>query len=260
MSILHAIFLSVVEGITEFLPISSTGHLILASHLLSIPESEFTKSFEIFIQLGAILAVVVLYIRRFSTDFESWKKILAAFIPSAAISFLLYKWVKESLLGNSQVVLWSLLIGGLVIIFFDYWHNKSDDSSDETTSAIRTMSYKHAVLIGLFQTIAVIPGVSRSASTIIGALALGQKRKTAVEFSFLLAVPTMTAASGYDLLKSHTQFTGNEYVLLAVGFIGAFITALIAIKFFLSYIQKHNFTVFGIYRILVALVYFIFIR
>ncbi len=260
MTILQAILLSIVEGITEFLPVSSTGHLILAARFLLVPESEFTKSFEIFIQLGAILAVVVLYAKRFSTDFASWKKILAAFIPSAAISFLLYKWVKTYLLGNSQIVLWSLLIGGIIIILFDRWHKEVPAEATDPNQAIREMSYRNAILIGLFQTLAIVPGVSRSASTIIGALSLGEKRKTAVEFSFLLAVPTMIAASGYDLLKSHTQFTGNEYTLLAVGFSGAFITALIAVKFFLAYIQKHTFTVFGVYRILAAIAYFLLMR
>ncbi len=257
MNILHAILLSIVEGLTEFLPVSSTGHLILASHFLSLPSSEFQKSFEIIIQLGAIFAVVLLYFKRFFLDFESWKKILTAFLPSAAISYFLYKTVKTYLLGNTQVVLWSLLIGGIIIIVFDKFYHPADETAP---TGIRDMSYKHALIIGLCQTAAIIPGVSRSAATILGGLLLGAKRKTAVEFSFLLAVPTMLAASGYDFYKSHASFTSNEYVLLVAGFVGAFITALLAIKLFLAYIQKHNFTAFGIYRILIAAIYFIFVR
>ncbi|MDQ3099029.1 MAG: undecaprenyl-diphosphatase UppP [bacterium] len=254
MSIFQALLLSVIEGITEFLPISSTGHLILTAKVLGLADTEFQKSFDIFIQLGAIVAVVVVYFKKYIRDFDSWKKIIAAFIPSAVISFFLYKWIKQYLLGNSQVVLWSLLIGGIIIILFDLYHK--EDSSEEVET-IGSVSYKHAVIIGLCQTMAVIPGVSRSAATIVGALALGKKRKTAVEFSFLLAIPTMLAAAGYDFLQAGSSFSSQQYLLLSIGFVGAFITALVAIKFFLGYVQRHNFTVFGIYRIILAVVYFL---
>jgi undecaprenyl-diphosphatase len=258
MTIFHAIILAIIEGITEFLPISSTGHLILAAKVLSLPSTDFEKSFEIIIQLGAILAVVVLYFKKYARNIDAWKKIIAAFVPSAAISFILYKWVKMYLLGNSQVVLWSLLIGGIIIILFDRYHKEQSDQED--SASIISVTYKQAVIIGLCQTIAVIPGVSRSASTIIGAMSLGKRRKIAVEFSFLLAIPTMLAASGYDFLKTNNSFSQSEYVLLSVGFIVAFITALLAIKLFLGFVQKHNFTTFGVYRIVLAILYFLIVR
>jgi undecaprenyl-diphosphatase len=253
---IDTIILAVVEGVTEFLPISSTGHMIFVASLLKIPQTEFVKSFEIIIQFGAILAVVVLYWRKVLADRKSWKKIIAAFIPSAIISLILYKLVKSMLIGNVQVVLWSFLIGGVLLILFDLLHKDATTASDE----IGKVSYKNAILIGLCQTVAVIPGVSRSAATIIGALALGEKRETAVEFSFLLAVPTMLAAAGYDLIKEKAHFTGAEYGMLALGFSVAFLTALVAIKFFLEYIKSHDFKAFGIYRILIALVGFILLK
>lgn len=257
MSIFQAIFIAIVEGLTEFLPISSTGHMILASKLLGIPSTEFQKSFEIFIQLGAILAVVVVFFKRVVSDVDSWKKTLAAFMPSAILSFLFYGLVKEYLLHNDQIVIASLFIGGILILLFDTYHKeKNTNSKDQTISCV---SYKNAILIGLCQTIALIPGVSRSAATIIGALALGENRKTAVQFSFLLAIPTMVAAAGYDFMKTSAVFTSNEYMLLGVGFLVAFITALCAIKLFLGYIQNKDFKVFGVYRIIIAIIYFIII-
>lgn len=254
MDILHSIILGSVEGLTEFLPISSTGHLILASNLLKIAQTDFVKSFEIFIQLGAILAVVSLYFKDF-LNIKKWPPIIIAFIPTGIIGFILYKFIKTFLLGNTMVVLASLLIGGILLILIEYLH-KEKDGSVET---LENITYKQAFLIGTIQSLSVIPGVSRSAASIIGGMLLGLKRKTAVEFSFVLAVPTMIAASGLDLIKSHQTFTANQYQILVIGFITSFIVAIIAIKFLLKFVQTHTFIPFGIYRIIVAILFWILI-
>jgi undecaprenyl-diphosphatase len=255
MTILDALVLAVVEGITEFLPISSTGHLILTSHLLGLEHTDFLKSFEVIIQLGAILAIVFLYWKTLIKDISIWKKIVTAFIPTAFVGFFLYDFIKGFLLGNETVTLASLFIGGIVLILLELFHKEKKESKDQ----IAKLSYKHAFIIGCFQSLSIIPGVSRAASTIIGGLLVGGKRKTAVEFSFLLAVPTMVAASGLDLLESNFSFTATEWHLLSVGFIGSFLVAIAAVKFFLGFIQKHTFIPFGVYRIVLALVYWLFL-
>jgi undecaprenyl-diphosphatase len=251
MDILQSVLLGVVEGVTEFLPISSTGHLILANKILGVPQNDFTKSFEIIIQLGAIASVIFLYWKSLINP-EILKKLAAAFIPTGIIGLLFYKIVKTYLLGNESVVLWSLILGGLALIIFEYYHVKTND----TEKGVSEISYGQAVLIGFFQSIAIIPGVSRSAATIIGGLSMGIKRAVIVEFSFLLAVPTMLAASGLDLVKNYsTLFSPENFWPLAVGFIVSFVVALGSIKFLLNHIQKHNFIPFGIYRIAAALLF-----
>lgn len=256
MNYLQAIILSIVEGITEFLPISSTGHLILMSDLLNITQTDFVKSFEIIIQLGAILGVVFLYWKTLLENKKIWIKIIAAFLPTAVIGFTLYKLIKSFLLGNTYVTLLALFLGGVALIILELVHKEKDHHAEK----IENISLKTAFLIGLFQSISMIPGVSRSAATIVGGLLLGMRRKTAVEFSFLLAVPTMIAASGLDILKSNFSFTSYEYSLLAVGLIGSFIVAIFAVKFFLSFIQNHTFIPFGIYRIILFVLFFIILR
>jgi undecaprenyl-diphosphatase len=254
MSLLHAIVLGIVEGITEFLPISSTAHLILVSHLLHLAESEFVKSFEIIIQLGAILSVVVLYWSKF-WNWEVLKKLVVAVIPTGVIGLTVYKIIKGYLLGNITVVLLALLIGGIALIIFERFHERKENEVD-----FSEITYRKAFLIGLFQSIAVIPGVSRSAATIVGGSLIGISKRTIVEFSFMLAVPTMIAASGLELVKSRSAIAGN-YGILAVGFVVSFITAIIAIKSFLGYIKKHDFAAFGWYRVVLAVVYFlVFLR
>jgi undecaprenyl-diphosphatase len=242
--------LGIVEGITEFLPISSTGHLLLAGELLKIPATEFQKSFDIIIQLGAILSVVVLYWHKL-WNIEIIKRLIVAFIPTGIIGLTLYKIVKGYLLGNHYVVLVALFFGGIALIAFEYWHKESDTA----TADIESISYKQALSIGLFQSLAIIPGLSRSASTIVGGLLLGLKRTTIVEFSFLLAVPTMLAATGLDLVKNASVFSMNQFGTLAIGFITSFVVAYFSIKFLLSYIQKHNFIPFGVYRIIAAVLF-----
>jgi undecaprenyl-diphosphatase len=251
MEYLHAVVLGIVEGLTEFLPVSSTGHLILATKLLGIPESSFTKSFDIIIQLGAIASVVALYWRRL-LDSELLKKLVVAFIPTGVIGLALYKVVKTHLLGNDTVVLWALLFGGVALVLFERLHEESPGAVGDAVG----ISYKQAFLVGLFQSVAIIPGVSRSAATILGGLWLGLSRAAIVEFSFLLAVPTMLAASSLDILKNYDAFTLQQTGVLAVGFFVSFVVALAAIRFLLSFVRKHDFTVFGVYRIAVALILF----
>lgn len=251
MSFIQVIILSIVEGITEFLPISSTGHLILISNFLKIPQTEFVKSFEIIIQLGAIFAVAVLYWRTILFKKEIWLKVLTAFLPTAILGFTLYKMIKSYLLGNTWVTLWALFLGGIALIILEKIYKEDKNKLEK----IDQLSFKQAFIIGLFQSISMIPGVSRAAATIFGGLFSGLKRKEAVEFSFLLAIPTMFAATGLDLVKSSFSFSGNQWLLLIIGFIGAFITAILAVKYFLRFIQKHTFISFGIYRIILALIF-----
>ncbi|KKP43553.1 MAG: Undecaprenyl-diphosphatase [Parcubacteria group bacterium GW2011_GWA2_33_14] len=259
MTILQAIILGIVEGITEFLPVSSTGHLILTSKLLGIADSNFLKSFEIAIQFGAILSVVFLYWKKFIFNNENWKKVLVAFLPAAIIGFLSYKILKKYLLANALLVVWSLVIGGIVLIVFELWHKNCVQNLSDRRDSVLT--YKQSFLVGLAQSLAIIPGVSRSGATIIGGLLMGINRQTIVEFSFLLAVPTMAAATGYDLLKSAGNFSFSEFHLLAIGFIVSFFVAMASIKWLLHFVKNHTFIFFGIYRIIAALLfYFLVVR
>lgn len=253
MNFLHALILGIVEGITEFLPISSTGHLILVNRLLGISPSDFIKSFEIIIQLGAVGAIVALYWRKLLVNWEVMKRIAFGFIPTAILGFIFYKSIKQ-LLGGDVVVLWALGIGGLLLILFEKLHAES-----EAEGSIEQISYKQAFLIGVFQACAFIPGVSRSAATIIGGLALGLRRTVAVEFSFLLSVPTMLAASALDIYKNGSAFSSDQFSLLAVGFVTAFIVALLAVKFLLKFVRTHSFISFGVYRVMLALFFFLII-
>lgn len=251
MTLLDALFLGVVEGITEFLPISSTGHLILTSSLLGIADSEFLKTFEIAIQFGAILAVIALYWRSF-LNIEILKRIIVGFIPTGVIGLALYKVVKTYLLGNEVVVLSALALGGLALILFEIWHSEPEGAAADITE----ITYRQAGLVGIFQALAIIPGVSRSAATILGGLLIGIKRVAIVEFSFLLAVPTMAAATGLDLMKNADLFSSDRALLLCIGFTASFFVALAAIKFLLSFVKNHSFVPFGVYRILIACLFF----
>jgi undecaprenyl-diphosphatase len=254
MTFLDAIILGIVEGVTEFLPISSTGHLVLVSELLGIVQTNFHKSFEIAIQLGAICAVVFLYWRSF-LEVEVLKRLAVAFLPTALIGFTLYRVVKDYLLGSSEVVLGALFLGGVALIAFELLHRERQDAAD----TIADISWKQAALVGLFQSIALIPGVSRSAATILGGLLVGLRRKTIVEFSFLLAVPTMLAATGYDLLRQGDTFASDEFGLIAVGFVAAFVVALGSITFLLQFVKNHTFISFGVYRIVLAALFFLYL-
>ena len=249
MNLLQALIFGIVEGITEFLPISSTGHLMLTAQLLGLSQTEFLKTFEIVIQFGAILSVVVLYWKTLLVNFEAVKRIILAFLPTAALGLLFYKIIKQFLMKSNQVVLWSMFIGGIALIIFELLHKEKDDAVED----IAAIPYGKAILIGLFQSIAMIPGVSRSAATIVGGLVLGLKRKTIVEFSFLLAIPTMLAATALDLMKNASQFSTAQISSLSISFILSFVFAMLSVKFLLNYIKHHTFISFGIYRIILAL-------
>jgi len=251
----HSVILGVVEGFTEFLPISSTAHLILTAKVLQISQTEFVKTFQIAIQLAAILAVVWLYWKKVLLNKGIIKKIIAAFLPTAVFGFLLYKIFKSYLMENLSVIVWTLLLGGVFLIIFEYWHKEKSGAAD----SIENISYKNCFLIGTCQAIAIVPGVSRAAATILGGLFLGVKRKTIVEFSFLLAVPTMLAATGYDLIRTGFAFSASQFGLLLAGFIVSFLVAVLAIKFLLRYIQRHDFKWFGLYRIIIGLIFLLVI-
>lgn len=251
-----SLILGLVEGITEFLPISSTGHLILTQSILKIQSTEFWKTFDIFIQLGAILAVVILYWKKVWQSRQLFTKILIAFLPTAVIGLVVYKLIKKFLLGNNLIVLSSLLIGGLLIIWFEKWYLKKKVSREKLTK-LEDISTVQAIKIGLFQTLAMIPGVSRSGATILGGLFLGVERQAIVEFSFLLAVPTMAAATGFDLFKSGLNITANQWQYMLIGFLASFVTALLAIKFLINFVKLNDFKIFGWYRIVIALVGFL---
>jgi undecaprenyl-diphosphatase len=244
MTWIEAIALAIIEGITEFLPVSSTGHMIIASAIMGIKNDPFTKVFEVAIQFGAILSVVVLYFKRFFKSFDFYFKLFVAFIPTAIVGLLLKKHI-DALLENVWVVASTLLIGGIILLFIDKWFQKNE------TEGTEEVSYKTGFLIGCFQCVAMVPGVSRSAATIIGGLTQKLTRKAAAEFSFFLAVPTMfaaTAKSLYDEKELILEST-DKIPLLLLGNIVAFIVAMLAIKFFISILTKYGFKVFGYYRI-----------
>ena len=248
MSIFQAVILAIVEGLTEFLPVSSTGHMIIASSMMGIASNDFVKMFTVAIQLGAILSVIVLYWEKFLQSFQFYITLLVAFIPAAIFGKLFNDQI-DALLENALVVGITLLLGGIILLFIDKWFANTQTNDDVT--------YPKALKIGLFQVIAMIPGVSRSAATIIGGLQQKLSRKAAAEFSFFLAVPTMFAATAYKLFKYVKQggsFGSEEITLLAIGNIVAFVVAMIAIKAFISYLTKYGFKIFGWYRIVVGVI------
>ena len=247
MGIFEAVALAIVEGLTEFLPVSSTGHMVLASSAMGIANNDFVKMFTVAIQFGAILSVVVLYWKRFSQSLDFYLKLGIAFIPAAVFGFLLNGYI-DAMLENALVVAITLLLGGLVLIFVDKWFAKTE------TSGATNVEFKNAFVMGLFQVIAMIPGVSRSAATIIGGLTQKLNRTAAAEFSFFLAVPTMLAATGYKMLKYHLKigFNSSDLSVLLIGNAVAFIVAIMAIKAFIGFLTKYGFKFFGWYRIIVG--------
>ncbi len=253
MTLFQSIILAIVEGLTEFLPVSSTGHMILVSAAMGIHEDEFVKTFEVFIQLGAILAIALMYIKRFLKSIDIYLKLFAAFVPTAIVGLLAYPYIKAYLF-NPIVVSVSLILGGIILILID----KKVVNQKSDLEEVEDMTYKSAFFIGLFQCLSMVPGTSRAAATIIGGVFNGLNKKQATEFSFLLAVPTMMAAGGYDLLKSELTFTEGQIVMLGVGFVVAFIFAWIAVKLFLVYVSNHGFTAFGWYRIALGILFLIF--
>lgn len=244
MGILDSILLGIIEGFTEFLPISSTGHLIVASEFMNIDQDSVTKAYHVIIQFAAILAVVLNFKEKFHPKkIELWKKLILAFIPIGAVGFLFASSIKE--LFDITVVAWMFIIGGVVFLIVERFYKETSNHIDD----VEKVSYKQALWIGVAQIAALIPGTSRAGATIIGAMLVGLNRKTSAEFSFLLAFPVMCATTGYDLLKHYQDFMGANFVVLAVGFVTAFIVAFITIKLFLIFLEKFTFVAFGIYRI-----------
>ncbi len=256
MSIWQAIILAIIEGLTEFLPVSSTGHMIIGSALLGLEPTPFLKLFLIIIQLGTILSVLFLYYKRFFKSLDFYYKLAVAAIPASILGFLFDDFI-DGLLEDTMTVAISLVIGGVILLFVDKWFNKpTQDNSDKIT-------YKQAFMIGVYQCLALIPGVSRSASSIVGGMTQQLTRKAAAEFSFFLAVPMMFGASVvklYKYLKEGNTFTGDEIQILVVGNIVGFIVAIIAIKSFIGVLTKYGFKVFGIYRIIVGLLIIILMQ
>jgi undecaprenyl-diphosphatase len=256
--IIKAIILGIVEGVTEFLPISSTGHLILFNQVISFGE-DFTKKFDVIIQLGAILSVVIYFRNKLfplkkstvpffkSETFELWKKTIVAVIPALFFGALLHKKIEE-LLFNPTTVAIALAVGGVILILIESF------KKEHKIGDVSAIDYKTAIFIGLIQCLAMIPGTSRSAATIIGAMLLGCSRIAAVEFSFFLAIPTMVAASAFSFLKIGFKMTGSELAVLATGFVVSFLVAWAVIAGFMSFISKRDFKVFGYYRIILGIV------
>lgn len=253
MTIIQALILSIVEGITEFLPVSSTGHLILVSQLLGILQTEFIKTFEICIQAGAVTAIFFLYIKTLFEKRYLIKNLFFAFIPSAILGLVLYKIIKNFLLGSSYITVIALVVGGFLFFFIE----KLIDRKNKVIT-LKEMTAKQAITIGITQSLAVIPGVSRSAATIFSGMFLGLTKQDAVEFSFLLALPTIVAATTLDLIKTSFSFSQQEIVLLIVGCIGSFISALIAVRFLVTYLKDHSFIPFGVYRIIIGILFWSF--
>ena len=257
MTIVQSIIIAIVEGITEFIPISSTGHMIITEKLLGITDNDFAKVFTIAIQLGAILAVVVLYWKKF-LDLKNWHfyiKLLVGVIPAVIFGLLFSKQI-DNLLESTTTVAIALLAGGIILIFIDRFFTRPRIQSE------KQVSYINSFTIGIWQCLAMIPGVSRSAASIIGGMQQKLTRSAAAEFSFFLAVPTMLAATGYKLLKHYKEnggFSGEEVKLLVIGNIVAFVVAMVAIKLFIDFLKKHGFRVWGIYRVILGIVLLIMI-
>ena len=254
MTIFDSIILGVIEGFTEFLPISSTGHLIVASEFLGIDQTSVTKAYEVIIQFAAILAVVLNYKEKFTLKkIELWKKLLVAFIPIGAVGFVFSHQIKE--LFSLDVVATMFIIGGLVFLLVEKFYIPNEE---KLIDDVEKVSMKQALLIGIAQVFALVPGTSRAGSSIIGALLVGLSRKASAEFSFLLAFPVMCAVTGYDLLKHYHEFSDANLVVLLVGFVVAFLVAYITIKLFLKFLEKFTFVAFGVYRILFGIFLLLF--
>lgn len=252
MTLYEAIILGIVEGITEFLPVSSTAHIALASQMMRLPQDDFIYSFNIIIQIAPIFSVMFIYYHTLLQSLDIWKKLIASFIPTGAIGFLFHKQIEEMFSSNS-IVLW-MIATGIFFLIIEFLYAKKD----HTTESLENVTYKQAVAVGFIQALSLIPGVSRSGSTILGGMLLGMKRETAMSFSFLLAIPTMTAASGYTLLKEYSSLSFDNLFLIVIGFIVSFFVGWAAVKSFLALVSKYNFTPFGIYLIASGILFGLF--
>lgn len=245
MDVLHSVILGLVEGATEFLPISSTGHLIVVSQWLGMEQTEGNKAFEVIIQLAAILAVVANYKERFTfKHFRLWCQVFVAFLPVAMVGFLFRHQIKA--MFSVSVVATMFIVGGVIFLMTERWIKHKSPSVDN----LDNLNFKQALWIGIAQVFALIPGTSRAGSTIVGALFVGLSRKASAEFSFLLALPVMMAASGYDLLSNYKEFAGEQWMPLVIGFVVAFLSAFVVMKLFMAFLEKFTFVAFGWYRIL----------
>lgn len=252
MSIIDTIILGIVEGITEFLPISSTAHLEITQQILHIVSSDFMKSFDIVIQLGAIVAVIILYAKKILSSSKYFINICIAFIPTGIIGFVLYKIIKSFLLGNVALAASMLILGGIIIIIYESKQKKMNEVVSQKT--IESLSIKELLILGCVQALAVVPGVSRSGAVIIGGRMLGLSSIVITEFSFLLAIPTMLAATAYDLLKSGFSFSADQWGTVTLGFVVSFIVALLLVKWLIKYIKTHSFAIFGWYRVIIGVI------
>lgn len=250
MNILDSLSLGIIEGFTEFLPISSTGHLIVASHFLGIEQTNVTKAYEVIIQFSAILAVMFNYKDKFTPEhINLWYKVILAFIPIGAVGFVFSDQIKE--LFSINIVAIMFILGGIVFLIVEKFFIREDKV---LVHDVEEITFKQALFIGLAQVLALIPGTSRAGSTIIGALLVRMSRKASAEFSFLLALPVMSAVTAYDVLKHYHEFTSDNLLTLGIGFIVSFIVAFITIKLFLKFLDNFTFIAFGIYRIIFGII------
>jgi len=248
MSLLHALILGIIEGLTEFLPISSTFHLLFASKLLGITQTEFSKFFDVFIQAGAILAVVVLFFKDWFKDIELLKKVAVSFVPTAIVGFVLHQVIKDVFFESERLMIASFLIVGFLFLMVE---SRIKKGTLNLNKSLVTLSYSQAVLIGLFQAMAVVPGVSRAGAVIVGMMVLGFRREDAAKYSFTLAVPTILAAALLDVVKMRENLSlmdSANTMALAVGFVAAFLSALIIIKWFIQFLRSNSLSVFAWYR------------
>lgn len=249
MDIFQAIIIGIIEGFTEFLPISSTGHMIVASEFLGVSQNSLTKAYEVIIQFAAILAVMLIYKEKITfKKIDLWQKLFIAFLPLAIVGFVFKDQIKT--LFTVETVAWMFIIGGLVFLVLEYFYKEEKAHVCD----VEAVTYKQALWVGIAQIFALIPGTSRAGATIVGGLLVGLDRKASTEFSFLLAIPVMAAVSGYDLLKHYQDFADANWIAFLIGFVTAFIVAYITIKMFLVFIQRFTFVAFGIYRIIFGVI------
>ena len=249
MDIFQAIIIGIIEGFTEFLPISSTGHMIVASEFLGVPQDALTKAYEVIIQFAAILAVMLIYKDKMSIKkVNLWTKLFVAFLPLAIVGYIFKDQIKA--LFTVETVAWMFIIGGIIFLIVEYFYEEKESH----ISDVEEVTFMQAIWVGIAQVFALIPGTSRAGATIIGGLLVGMDRKTSAEFSFLLAIPVMAAVSGYDLLKHYEDFANADLTAFIIGFVTAFVVAYLTIKLFLAFIQRFTFVTFGIYRIVFGII------
>jgi len=249
LDIFQAIIIGIIEGFTEFLPISSTGHMIIASEFLGISQDALTKAYEVIIQFAAILAVMVIYKEKITfKQIDLWQKLFVAFLPLAIVGYIFKDQIKT--LFTVEVVAWMFIVGGFIFLIVEYFY----EEKKAHVTHVEKVNYKQALWVGIAQIFSLIPGTSRAGATIIGGLLVGLDRKTSMEFSFLLAIPVMAAVTGYDLLKHYQDFADANWGAFIAGFIAAFIVAYLTIKLFLAFIQRFTFVAFGIYRIIFGVI------